>query len=101
METSKQTSDLSDLLLGGFSSLMVNMLWILIAPADQRIILVALASVVLGVIMLLGEKTGAYGMGILVGAMAAGMIGLALVAGGMSAFPLRSGLSRGRRARSA
>lgn len=87
METSKPTSDLSDLLLAGVSSLMVNMLWILVAPVDHRVILVAIASVVLGMIMLLGERTGAYGMGIILGAMAAGVIGLVLVANGMEWLP--------------
>lgn len=87
METSKPTSDLSDLLLAGASSTLVNMLWILVAPADQRVILVALASVVLGMVMLLGERTGAYGMGIILGAMAAGVIGLILIASGMSPLP--------------
>lgn len=87
MESSKPTSDRSDLLLGGVSSLLLNLLWIMIAPADQRLILVALASVVLGMIMLLGDRTGAYGMGIILGAMAAGVVGLILVASGMSPLP--------------
>ncbi len=87
METSKPTSDLSDLLLAGVGSCLVNLLWILVAPADQRLILIALASVVLGMIMLLGERSGAYGMGIIVGAMAAGVVGLVLVAAGMSPLP--------------
>ncbi len=86
MDTSKPTSDLSDLLLGGVCSVLVNMLWIMIAPGDQRIILVAIASVVLGTLMLAGDRTGAYGMGIIVGAMLAGVIGLVLVASGMSAI---------------
>lgn len=87
METGKPTSDRSDLLLAGFCSMLVNLFWILVAPADQRMILIALASVVLGLIMLIGEQTGAYGMGIIVGAMAAGVIGLVLVASGMSPLP--------------
>jgi len=87
METSKPTTDRSDLLLAGVSSLLVNLLWILIAPADQRVILVALASVVLGMVMLIGERTGAYGMGIVLGAMAAGVVGLILVAFGMDPLP--------------
>jgi len=86
MDTGKPTSDLSDLLLAGFSSVVVNLLWILVAPGDQRIILVALASIVLGTVMLAGDRTGAYGMGIIVGAMAAGVIGLILIASGMSAL---------------
>lgn len=85
METGKPTSDLSDLLLAGLSSVAVNVLWILIAPSDQRIILVAIFSVVLGVLMLLGDRTGAYGMGIILGAMLAGVLGLVLIASGMSA----------------
>lgn len=86
METGTSTSDRSDLLLGGVCSLLVNVLWILIAPGDQRIILVAVASVVLGTVMLAGDRTGAYGMGIIVGAMAAGVVGLVLIASGMSAL---------------
>lgn len=87
MDTGKPTSDLSDLLLGGVCSVLVNLLWILVAPGDQRIILVAVASVVLGTVMLAGDRTGAYGMGVIVGAMAAGVIGLILIASGMSALP--------------
>lgn len=87
MDTGKPTSDLSDLFLGGVCSVLVNLLWILVAPGDQRIILVAVASVVLGTVMLAGDRTGAYGMGVIVGAMAAGVIGLILIAAGMSALP--------------
>jgi hypothetical protein len=87
METGKPTTDRSDMLLASVVSLLVNLGWIFIAPADQRVILVALASVVLGLICLAGEDTGAYGMGIIFGAMAAAVIGLALVAGGMSPLP--------------
>ena len=87
MENGKATSDLSDVLLATVVSLLVNMLWIFIAPADQRLILVALASVILGLVLLAGETTGAYAMGIFFGAMAAGCIGVALVAIGMSPLP--------------
>ncbi|RNL61266.1 hypothetical protein EFK50_18045 [Nocardioides marmoriginsengisoli] len=87
MDSGKQTSDRSDLILATVVSLLVNMLWIFIAPSDQRLILVALASVILGLICLAGENTGAYGMGIIFGAMAAGCIGVALVAAGMSPLP--------------
>lgn len=87
METGKTTSDLSDVALAGVVSLLVNLGWIFIAPADQRVIVVGLFSVVLGLVMLAGEETGAYGFGIIVGAMLAGFVGLALVGMGMSPLP--------------
>lgn len=87
MDTGKPTSDRSDMALALVVSLLLNLGWLFIAPADQRVILVALFSVVLGLIALAGEDTGAYGMGLIIGAMLAGFIGLALVAAGLSPLP--------------
>lgn len=84
MNTPKPTTDRSDMLLASVTSLLVNLGWLFIAPPDQRVILVALASIVLGMVLLAGDESGAYGMGVIFGSMAAGVIGLVLVAAGMS-----------------
>ncbi len=84
MTTSKTTTDRSDLLLAGLVSVLVNLGWLFMAPADGRIILVLVASVIAGLVGLIGENTGAYAMGIILGAMLAAVIGLALVASGLS-----------------
>lgn len=70
-------SDRIELVKGAVPSLLVNLGFLLIAKGDQRIILLLLASVVVGIVLLLTPR-GALGMGIIVGAMAAAAVALAL-----------------------
>jgi hypothetical protein len=84
MEPSTPTDDRAKMALAFGASLLVNVGWFFVAPGDQRIIVLALLSVVAGLVALTGDDTGAYGIGIIVGAMLAGFVGLGLVALGLS-----------------
>jgi amino acid permease len=75
MET--EPRDGHDLLIGGAISMVLNLGFLLIAKGDQRILLLLFATVIVGLVSLATPK-GAYGMGIILGAMVACVIALAL-----------------------
>lgn len=68
------------MLTGTVGSLVVNLGWMFLVHADQRVLLSLFASVLLGMGLLLTETKGALGMGILFGAGASIAVGLSLVA---------------------
>lgn len=78
METKLETteSDRIELVKGALPSLVINLGFLLIAKGDQRILLLLLASTLVGIVMLLTPR-GALGFGIILGAIAASVIGLA------------------------
>jgi len=80
-----------DLAIATVISTLVNVGYFLIAPGDQRVLVVLMFSVVAGMIMLVGEKTGPYGMGVIFGAAAATAIALALVLAGASPHDFHPG----------
>lgn len=55
-------------------SALVNVLYILLVHADQRVIVLLMLSVVGGLILLAGERSGAFGMGLILGAVLAVVI---------------------------
>ena len=59
------------ILIGFVGSLAVNVAYGLLAPQDQRVVLMVFFTVLVGMVLLLGARTGAYGMGILLGAAGA------------------------------
>ncbi|MFL6158500.1 MAG: hypothetical protein ACJ72D_20610 [Marmoricola sp.] len=77
MEPEAEPRDGHDLLVGGAVSLAVNLGFLLIAKGDQRILLLLFASVIFGLISLATPK-GAYGMGVILGAIVAVVVALAL-----------------------
>ena len=73
-----------DLAIATVISTLVNIGYILIAPGDQRVLLVLMLSIVAGMVMLTGERTGPYGMGVIFGAALAVAIAVALALAGHS-----------------
>lgn len=70
-------SDRIELLKGAVPSLVLNLGYLLVSWGDQRILLMLFASTLAGIILLLTPR-GALGMGILLGAIGAVVIGLCL-----------------------
>jgi hypothetical protein len=63
----------------GFAiSLVVNAGYMLLVHQDQRVLLMLFFTVLLGMGMLFGLKTGAYGMGVILGAAGAVVVVLAM-----------------------
>lgn len=62
---------------GALPSLVLNLGFLLLAKGDHRIMLVLFASTIVGIVLLLTPR-GALGFGILLGAIAAVVIGLCL-----------------------
>jgi len=75
METAE--SDRIELVKGAVPSLVLNLGYLLIAKGDHRIMLLLFASTIVGIALLLTPR-GALGFGILLGAIAAAVIGLCL-----------------------
>lgn len=80
-----------DLAIATVISTLVNVGYILIAPGDQRVLLGLMFSMVAGMIMLAGEKTGPYGMGIIFGVALATAISVALALSGASPHDFHPG----------
>jgi len=76
MEIETPESDRIELIRGAVPSLVINLGFLLLA-GDQRILLLLFFSVIGGIGLLLTPR-GALGFGILLGAMAASIIGLGL-----------------------
>jgi hypothetical protein len=74
------TTDRVDLAFGAAGSLLANMAYFLWRHGDQRMLLLLFATVVLGMGLLLTERRGALGMGILIGAALSIATALAVVA---------------------
>jgi hypothetical protein len=92
-QTQPQERDTSrgDMAISFVISTLVNVGYILIAPADQRILLFLMFSIVGGMIMLVGEKSGPYGMGLILGAAAATAIAVGLALAGFSPHDFHPG----------
>ncbi|MFL6107949.1 MAG: hypothetical protein ACJ72L_13385 [Marmoricola sp.] len=73
-----------DLAIATVMSTLVNTGYIFIAPGDQRILLLLMFSMVAGMIMLAGDKTAPYGMGIIFGVALAAVIAVVLALAGAS-----------------
>ena len=80
----QQDTSRGDLAIAFVISTLVNVGYILIAPGDQRVLLFLMFSIVGGLIMLAGDSSGAYGMGLILGAAAATAIVVALALAGQS-----------------
>lgn len=80
-----------DLAIATVMSTLVNVGYILIAPGDQRVLILLMISMVLGMVMLAGEKSGPYGMGIIFGVAAAIAISVALALAGASPHDFHAG----------
>ena len=80
-----------DLAIATVISTLVNVGYFLIAPGDQRVLVVLMVSVVAGMIMLAGQKTGPYGMGVIFGTALACVIAVALVLAGASPHDFHPG----------
>lgn len=70
-------SDRVEILKGAAASLVLNLGYLLVSWGDQRILLMLFASTLAGIVLLLTPR-GALGMGILLGAIGAVVIGLCL-----------------------
>ena len=73
-----------DLAIATVVSTLVNLGYILIAPGDQRVLIVLMISMVVGMVMLAGEKSGPYGMGLIFGVALAAAIAVGLALAGHS-----------------
>lgn len=73
-----------DLAIATVMSTLVNIGYILIAPGDQRILLLLMFSMVAGLVMLAGDRTGPYGMGIIFGVALSVAIAVVLALAGAS-----------------
>jgi len=73
-----------DLAIATVVSTLVNIGYIFIAPGDQRVLLLLMFSMVAGMIMLAGDKTAPYGMGVIFGVAAAAAIAVGLALAGLS-----------------
>ena len=80
-----------DLAIATVVSTLVNVGYILVAPGDQRVLLGLMFSTVAGMILLAGEKTGPYGMGLIFGVAAAAAISVALALAGASPHDFQPG----------
>lgn len=73
-----------DLAISFVLSTLLNLGYIFVAPSDQRVLLLLMFSVIAGLVMLAGDKSGPYGMGIILGAAAATAIAVGCALAGMS-----------------
>jgi hypothetical protein len=83
-----------DLAIATVISTLVNVGYILIAPGDQRVLILLMISMVAGMIMLAGEKSGPYGMGVIFGVAAAVAISVGLALAGFSPHDFHPGSGR-------
>ena len=89
METPE--SDRIELIKGAVPSVLLNLGFLLLAKGDQRVLLFLMFSIVGGLVMLAGEKTDSYGMGLILGAAAATAIAVALALAGASPHDFHPG----------
>ena len=73
-----------DMAIATVVSTLVNIGYIFIAPGDQRVLLVLMFSMIAGMVMLAGDKTGPYGMGVIFGVALAVAIAVGLALAGAS-----------------
>lgn len=73
-----------DLAIATVISTLLNIGYILIAPGDQRVLVLLMFSIVAGMVMLAGDRSGPFGMGVIFGAAAATAIAIALALAGFS-----------------
>ncbi|RNL80925.1 hypothetical protein [Nocardioides marmorisolisilvae] len=83
-QTTPGDTSRGDLAIATVISTLVNIGYIFIAPGDQRVLLVLMFSMIAGLIMLAGDKTGPYGMGIIFGVALAAAIAVGLALAGAS-----------------
>ena len=67
---STERPEWQDLLVGAAASFAVNAGYMLVGPHDQRVLLMLFFTVVVGMGLLLGRRSGPYGMGAILGAAA-------------------------------
>lgn len=84
-------ADRGNLAIAFVISTLVNTGYILIAPGDQRVLLFLMFSIVGGLVMLAGQTTAAYGMGLILGAAAATAIAVGLALAGFSPHDFHAG----------
>src|SRR5437868_3186709 len=84
-------TDRGDLAIATVISTLLNVGYILIAPGDQRVLLLLMLSMVAGLVMLAGDKTAPYGMGIIFGVAAAAAISVGLALAGLSPHDFHPG----------
>jgi len=87
----QQDTSRGDMAIATVISTLVNVGYFLVAPGDQRVLLFLMFSIVAGMIMLAGEKTGPYGMGVIFGAALAVAIAVALALAGASPHDFHPG----------
>ena len=80
----KKDTSRGDMAIAGVISTLVNVGYILIAPGDQRVLILLMFSMVAGMVMLAGDKSSPYGMGVIFGVAAAVAISVALALTGLS-----------------
>ena len=80
----QQDTSRGDLAIATVISTLVNLGYLFIAPGDQRILILLMFSMIAGMVMLAGERTGPYGMGIIFGVALAAAIAVGLALGGAS-----------------
>jgi hypothetical protein len=80
----QQDTSRGDMTIAIVISTLVNVGYILIAPGDQRVLILLMFSTVAGMVMLAGEKSSPYGMGVIFGVAAAAAISVVLVLAGLS-----------------
>ena len=78
MEQQTSRPTWQQLAIGFVISLVVNVGYIRAVHQDQRVLLMLFFTVLVGMLMLLGLESGAYGMGVIVGAAVAVLVVLAL-----------------------
>jgi hypothetical protein len=61
------THDRKDMALGAIGSLLLNVGYVLLFHADQRMLLMLFATILVGMGLLVTETKGAMGMGIIIG----------------------------------
>lgn len=82
--TPQHDTSRGDMAIAFAISTLANLGYIAIAPGDQRVLVLLMISMVAGMVMLAGERTGPYGMGIIFGVAAAAAIAVALALAGVS-----------------
>jgi hypothetical protein len=87
----QQDTSRGDMAIATVISTLVNVGYILIAPGDQRVLLVLMFSMVAGMVMLAGDKTSPYGMGVIFGVAAAIAISVGLALAGFSPHDFHPG----------